>query len=232
MSKRTCHACGLVKPVAEMHRPENVGRSGCAPKVCEACRAAHPQKYWCQTHLKFEDIDQFYRNGAQGLHPHCRAAVSAKKVGPRDPICCVVCGETRQFVDFSGMPRERRACRFCVADHPGESWCSWCSQWLRQDRFQAPNRKRCRRCVAFEKHNVTIGQLLAVNGTQVMQCWVCGATHEKLCIDHDHSCCPGTYSCGRCVRGVLCNLCNRVEGLMKTAERAERMAQYMRRTPL
>lgn len=42
----------------------------------------------------------------------------------------------------------------------------------------------------------------------------CAICHEPpadgvWCVDHDHDCCPGKKSCGRCIRGLLCGPCNR-----------------------
>lgn len=33
-----------------------------------------------------------------------------------------------------------------------------------------------------------------------------------LSLDHDHACCPGRVTCGRCIRGLLCWECNNVLG--------------------
>jgi hypothetical protein len=52
-------------------------------------------------------------------------------------------------------------------------------------------------------------------------CELCGDKPERsLHIDHDHNCCSGTQTCGSCVRGIVCNGCN------KAIDRYER--GYMR----
>ncbi len=49
-------------------------------------------------------------------------------------------------------------------------------------------------------------------------------------IDHDHACCPGQSSCGKCIRGVLCVRCNtfiaHFENLVADAS-VERLLAYV-----
>jgi hypothetical protein len=50
------------------------------------------------------------------------------------------------------------------------------------------------------------------NASMGSTCYRCGLEALKgqmRHIDHDHDCCPGSYTCGKCVRGVLCAPCNR-----------------------
>jgi hypothetical protein len=59
-------------------------------------------------------------------------------------------------------------------------------------------------------------------------CVVCGST-KRLEFDHDHACCSGYKSCGKCVRGVLCSKCNRVLGLVgDNPDRLAVLAKYLR----
>jgi hypothetical protein len=53
---------------------------------------------------------------------------------------------------------------------------------------------------------------------------------ELICIDHDHACCSnGKKTCGKCVRGILCDLCNRILGQGKDVpETLESLARYLR----
>lgn len=50
-------------------------------------------------------------------------------------------------------------------------------------------------------------------------------------VDHDHACCPGPRSCGKCVRGLLCHGCNRGSGFFgDDPDALERHAAYLRET--
>lgn len=55
-------------------------------------------------------------------------------------------------------------------------------------------------------------------------CALCGDFHELLFVDHDHRCCPGIRSCGKCLRKMLCDNCNRGIGCFKDNPKVLRLA--------
>lgn len=72
---------------------------------------------------------------------------------------------------------------------------------------------------AARKHGILLEDYEAMLLIQGGRCATCGVVAARqptsLHIDHDHSCCPGTFSCGRCVRGLLCSNCNNTLGRVK-----------------
>lgn len=60
------------------------------------------------------------------------------------------------------------------------------------------------------------------------KCPVCLRVPAVWAVDHDHACCPGKFSCGSCVRGLLCRPCNRGLGYIgDTHEAAVRLVSYL-----
>jgi hypothetical protein len=58
---------------------------------------------------------------------------------------------------------------------------------------------------------------------------------RRLHVDHDHACCPGNYSCGACIRGLLCHRHNTGVGMfLDDPTELLRAADYVasRRSPL
>jgi hypothetical protein len=53
----------------------------------------------------------------------------------------------------------------------------------------------------------------------------------SIAVDHDHSCCPGKVSCGKCVRGLLHIRCNGGLGMFDdNPEICRKAAAYLERT--
>lgn len=49
----------------------------------------------------------------------------------------------------------------------------------------------------------------------------------RLCVDHDHRCCPGKHSCGACIRDLLCHLCNFTIGVIEQVGSTDPFADYL-----
>lgn len=66
----------------------------------------------------------------------------------------------------------------------------------------------------FSRHHIDFDQYSLLLEKYDGKCWVC-KNLEARNIDHDHNCCPRSHSCGKCIRGIICNNCNTALGLFK-----------------
>lgn len=111
----------------------------------------------------------------------------------------------------------------CLRDADGNKRCWACGGWLPEEEFYRSSREAdgltgsCRSCYAqrarrstCERYGLTEGEYDALLEQQGGVCAICRKPCERGClsIDHDHRCCPGDRSCGKCVRGLLCRRCN------------------------
>lgn len=75
------------------------------------------------------------------------------------------------------------------------------------------------------RHGVTPFKLDAIFNSQDGKCMTCDTYEGQiglngkpvvLQIDHDHDCCQQSFSCGKCIRGFLCQECNHAEGIIRS----------------
>lgn len=128
----------------------------------------------------------------------------------------------------------KKSCKGCGSTtrptpHPGPR-CATCNRAVRKGRRDAAWEKRL-----WETYHLTPDQYWAIYEAQGGKCVVCrratGAT-KRLAVDHDHLCCKGPTSCGKCVRGLLCSIDNKWIGHIRDdPEAADRAAGYLRNPP-
>lgn len=112
--------------------------------------------------------------------------------------------------DFTPFPDRGEPCRVRGCDRPVYS------------------REACRThygvCNSF---SLTVEQLQRIYDNP---CEICGDKEGGIHVDHDHSCCPGARSCGKCVRGGLCGGCNMALGAFRDSpEILRKAADYVAR---
>lgn len=122
---------------------------------------------------------------------------------------CSCCKLRKSLTEFN-RDRSRRDglsywCRACAAAKNSYSR-SAVKERSRRWREKNPNYHRDRR------YNLGRGRFEEMLAAQGGVCAICGTDEPggrgAFHVDHDHACCDGPRSCGDCVRGLLCTLCN------------------------
>ena len=132
---------------------------------------------------------------------------------------CATCGKKKPLSEFYWNKSNRYQsggfyhshCKVCHRARTNASNKAW--------NATATTEQKRRRYLA--RHHMTPEQYDELVAAQGGTCAICIAPPRV--VDHDHGCCPGIFSCGECIRGVLCPTCNQGLGLFK--ESAELLVQ-------
>jgi len=183
----------------------------CAVEGCD--RKYHANDY-CEMHLA-----RFNRNGDPGpadrvraerkapcLVEDCEEPSSAKMLCPKHYQRFLRFGDPLHVPKGAHPAGPVRHCKWCGKEFDkrvgGRLLC--CSD-------------KCRRIVELlvsrlSTYGMTVDRYRKIWDAQGGVCRLCGNEQqgrlETLAVDHDHACCPGKRSCGKCVRGLLCDRCN------------------------
>lgn len=95
----------------------------------------------------------------------------------------------------------------------GDRWCSRHREWLPEKSFSGTGKSWCRECRRVDRYKLSSKQLAALLKQTKGKCSIC-RTRAADVIDHDHACCSGRRTCGRCVRGLICRQCNAAIGVL------------------
>ena len=119
-------------------------------------------------------------------------------------------------------------------DSEGNKLCYKCDISMPESNFpRSPKMKDgfsryCKLCTVVSHHGITREMFDDMIVSQSGLCKICLAQLIRPSVDHNHECCEGTYSCGYCIRGLICRKCNSAIGLAgDSSETLTRMAQYI-----
>lgn len=181
----------------------------------------HPNAIFCGNQCR--DKSDYQRHQVNKPVPEYRSCIRCTEpvVGRRaDARVCLRCLTSPRI-------RHCEVCDALLEGHPHSRYCPGeCRTTSRQKAVAKWNAihpdKKSERTQQWATDSVRVARNHGLTPERYLSiisrgCWCCGTSgteKNKLSIDHDHRCCPGTFSCGKCIRGCLCRSCNQGIGML------------------
>lgn len=159
----------------------------------------------CKLELPLSDFTRI-KSGEEGLRPRCQGCIREDK-----------------RIAYAANPIPAREAILRYQDRHPES--------LERKRQTQPNRSSW---YLMYRYGITLADYDRILVNQGGECANPGCrktppVDRRFHVDHDHRCCPGRNSCGKCIRGLLCPPCNQALGMAQDdATRLEGLAIYVR----
>jgi hypothetical protein len=124
---------------------------------------------------------------------------------------CRECNALRTAKYRQRNPAEKKGHRNIHKTH-----CPKGHEYSDENTYVYKNKRHCKLCAKvtadnsrLKRYSLSVEQYAELLESQENKCRICSQEFDRSPhIDHDHTCCSGAYSCGKCVRGLLCYNCN------------------------
>lgn len=121
--------------------------------------------------------------------------------------CSLCLSRVRLGLEIFQYDPESKICRDCLRVLPHKSFTNAGSTSNSRALAQCNFGRDLKR-----KYKIGCGDYFHLLSLQNSCCKICNVSEDnftrRLHVDHDHDCCPGSTSCGQCIRGLLCANCN------------------------
>jgi hypothetical protein len=178
----------------------------------------------CSKCKEYKALDLFPNNKSakDGKHSYCKNCNAAKNRAYRKANPEKAAAQTRAYREANREKVAANARSYYKANREKIA--------VKQRKWDKANPEKIAAFNRVCRYNLTNEKYQELLDKQNNSCKICLKSFTDITpyIDHNHECCPGQKTCGKCIRGLLCHACNNLLGNAKdNRETLLRAADYV-----